>query len=342
MSESILKRCRELRSDAFPAGLLPEWLKVTGPVIEAILPFPGEHALQALVSQDAELNAYTWRVSPAIESLPKQKNQTAISARNVIAIASGKGGVGKSSVTVNLAYALAESGARVGIVDADIYGPSLPTMLGWQGNRPEFDAQNKMSPVLQHGLELNSLGFLVDRDDATIWRGPMASRALEQLFFDTRWNNLDYLLVDMPPGTGDIQLTLAQKLPVTAAVIVTTPQDVALDDARKGIDMFRKVNVPVIGLLENMSYFECSSCGHRDMIFGQDGGSRLAAKYQVPVIGQWPLITKFRESLDQGLPFLLAEPNHAMSEQVRNTAELMAINAWMLLSPHAKAYEEDA
>lgn len=340
MSNELKAYCQQLRHPLFPAGLLAEWLNIQGAVIELTLPFPAEQAAMEMVSQDSQLKAYTWRISVKVEALPRATAAKAISARNVIAVSSGKGGVGKSSVTVNLAGALARSGVTVGVLDADVFGPSIPTMLGNRTAKPEFNEQNKMTPIRVKGefageLQVNSLGYLADADDATVWRGPMASRALEQLCFDTRWHNLDYLLIDMPPGTGDIQLTLAQKLPVTGAVIVTTPQDVALDDARKGIAMFRKVGVPVLGLIENMSFYQCSACGHKDFIFGQDGGKALAERYQLPVLGQWPLYPALREQLDAGRLFVQSNPKHPVSEQIMRSAEALAANAWLLLSPHA-------
>lgn len=340
MSNELKAYCQQLRHPLFPAGFASDWLSIEGSVIELTLPFPAERAAIEMINEDTQLKAYTWRISVKVEALPRATAAKAISARNVIAVSSGKGGVGKSSVTVNLAGALARSGVRVGILDADVFGPSMPTMLGNPTAKPEFNEQNRMSPILVPGelggeIQVNSLGYLADPDDATVWRGPMASRALEQLCFDTRWQNLDYLLIDMPPGTGDIQLTLAQKLPVTGAVIVTTPQDVALDDARKGIAMFRKVGVPVLGLIENMSFYQCSHCGEKDYIFGQDGGKALAARYQLPVLGQWPLFSELREQLDAGRLMVQSKPQHPVSDVIMRSAEGLAANAWLLLSPHA-------
>lgn len=337
MTDSLYDYCQTLRSDTFVHGLLPSWLSIRGPVIEVTLPFPAENELRKLVQSDPLLKSYQWHVQVKVESLPRKAGAKAISSRNVIAIASGKGGVGKSSVTVNLALALQASGARVGILDADIFGPSLPTMLGNKTAQPEFSGEKKMTPIERFGLQVNSLGYLTDPNDATVWRGPMASRALEQLCFDTRWHNLDYLLIDMPPGTGDIQLTLSQKLPVTGAVIVTTPQEVALADAKKGIAMFRKVGLPVFGLIENMSYYSCGACAHKDYIFGQGGGARLAVEHQLPLLGEWPLMTSMREQLDAGTPLVQSEPNHAMSDIIKTTAEHMVANAWLLSSPNAPA-----
>ncbi|RUO44068.1 iron-sulfur cluster carrier protein ApbC [Aliidiomarina taiwanensis] len=335
MTDSLLHYCQTLRSDTFVHGFLPEWIQVRGPVIELTLPFYAETEARKLIATDDFLNAYTWHIHGKVEALPRKTDAKAVSSRNIIAVTSGKGGVGKSSVTVSLALALQASGARVGILDADIFGPSIPTMLGNKQAKPEFTEDKKMLPIERFGLQVNSLGYLTDEEDATVWRGPMASRALEQLCFDTRWHNLDYLLIDMPPGTGDIQLTLAQKLPVTGAVIVTTPQEVALADAQKGIAMFRKVGVPVFGLVENMSYYSCGACQHKDYIFGRDGGKNLAERHSIPLLGEWPLVTDMREHLDAGTPLVQSSPEHPVSQEIITTAERMAANAWQLSSPNA-------
>jgi len=227
--------------------------------------------------------------------------------RNVIAVASGKGGVGKSTTAVNLALALAAEGATVGLLDADIYGPSQPMMTGTSGKPETLDGKT-MEPKRNHGIQVNSIGFLVADDQAMVWRGPMASQALEQLATQTHWQDLDYLIVDMPPGTGDVQLTLAQKVPVTGAVIVTTPQDIALIDAKKGIRMFEKVGVPILGIVENMAVHICSQCGHADHIFGQDGGQRMATELGVDYLGALPLSRAIREQADSGRPTVAADP----------------------------------
>jgi ATP-binding protein involved in chromosome partitioning len=228
---------------------------------------------------------------------------------NIVCIASGKGGVGKSTTAVNLALALQQMGYRIGLLDADIYGPSQPLMLGVDKNvRPKIRERKFMEPVLAHGLECNSMGFLVDENTPMVWRAPMIISAFNQILGDTLWSKLDYLIVDLPPGTGDIQLSLAQSVKVTGAVIVTTPQDVALLDARKGIEMFRKVGVPLLGIVENMSTHVCSNCGHEEAIFGQGGGQRLAADYGVEVIGSLPLDLRIREHTDQGRPTVVSEP----------------------------------
>lgn len=227
--------------------------------------------------------------------------------KHIILVASGKGGVGKSTTAVNLAAALAREGAKTGILDADIYGPSVPTMLGLAGEKAESPDNKLMQPKFAHGVYVQSIGFLVDPAQASVWRGPMASQALLQLLNETIWPELDYLIVDMPPGTGDIQLTMAQKLPVTGAVVVTTPQDVALADAQKAISMFRQVNIPLLGLIENMSFYQCSHCGERDDIFGTEGGVALAQRYQVQVLGQLPLLRHIREQSDAGVPAVLKQ-----------------------------------
>jgi len=233
--------------------------------------------------------------------------------RNVIAVGSGKGGVGKSTTAVNLAVALQQLGARVGVLDADIYGPSMPAMLGLSG-RPESPDNKSIEPMRAFGVETMSIGFLVDQDSPMIWRGPMATSALTQLFNDTRWDDLDYLLVDLPPGTGDIQLTLAQKIPVAGAVIVTTPQDIATLDARKALKMFEKVEVPVLGIIENMAVHTCSSCGHVEHLFGEGGGQRMAAQYGVPLLGSLPLEIGIREQGDAGTPIVAAAPDSAAAK----------------------------
>jgi ATP-binding protein involved in chromosome partitioning len=228
--------------------------------------------------------------------------------QNVLAVASGKGGVGKSTVAVNFALALAQEGARVGLLDADIYGPSQPRMLGLLGQRPETRDGKLLEPLRAHGIEAMSIGFLVDDQQPMAWRGPMVTSALNQLLTQTRWGDLDYLVVDMPPGTGDIQLTLAQRVPVSGAVVVTTPQDIALADARKGIEMFEKVHVPVLGVVENMSVHVCANCGHEERIFGEHGGRDLSAEYGVPLLGSLPLDGRIREETDIGRPTVAADP----------------------------------
>ena len=229
--------------------------------------------------------------------------------KNIIAVASGKGGVGKSTTAANLALALAQEGAKVGLLDADIYGPSIPQMMGLAGQQPESDDGKTMHPLKAHGVQTMSIGFMIDVDSPMVWRGPMVSGALLQLVTQTAWNDLDYLVIDMPPGTGDIQLTLAQKVPVTGSVIVTTPQDLALLDARKGVEMFRKVNIPVLGVVENMAVHICSNCGHAEHLFGEGGGEKLATQYGVEVLASLPLSMEIREQADNGKPTAVADPN---------------------------------
>src|SRR6266568_8011329 len=244
--------------------------------------------------------------------------------KNIIAVASGKGGVGKSTTAVNLALALAAEGANVGVLDADIYGPSQPTMLGIAG-RPESTDGKTLEPLEAYGLQAMSIGFLIDVDTPMVWRGPMVTQALEQLLKDTNWRDLDYLIVDMPPGTGDIQLTLAQKVPVTGAVIVTTPQDIALIDARKGLKMFEKVGVPIVGIVENMSMHICSNCGHAEAIFGQGGAERMCKDYNVPFLGGLPLDIRIREQADSGRPTVVADPDGKIAAIYKEIARRTAI-----------------
>ncbi|ALT77812.1 iron-sulfur cluster carrier protein ApbC [Paucibacter sp. KCTC 42545] len=244
--------------------------------------------------------------------------------KNIIAVASGKGGVGKSTTAANLALALAAEGARVGILDADIYGPSLPLMLGVDG-KPESQDGQTMEPLMAHGLQVMSIGFLVEQDQAMIWRGPMATQALEQLLRQTRWQDLDYLVVDMPPGTGDIQLTLSQRVPVTGAVIVTTPQDIALIDAKKGLKMFEKVGVPILGIVENMAVHVCSNCGHAEHIFGADGGRKMAEQYKLDYLGGLPLAMSIRAQADAGTPTVVAEPQSEIAGLYKALARKVAV-----------------
>ena len=246
------------------------------------------------------------------------------SVKNIIAVASGKGGVGKSTTAVNLALALAAEGANVGILDADIYGPSQPMMMGIEGRPESVDGQT-MEPLENYGVQVISIGFLIDKDEAMIWRGPMATQALEQLLRQTNWKDLDYLIVDMPPGTGDIQLTLSQRVPMTGAVIVTTPQDIALLDARKGIKMFEKVGVPILGIVENMAVHVSSNCGHVEHIFGADGGKKMAAEYGMDYLGALPLKMQIREQADSGRPTVIADPDGEVAGLYKAVARQVAI-----------------
>ena len=245
--------------------------------------------------------------------------------KNIIAVASGKGGVGKSTTAVNLALALAQEGASVGILDADIYGPSQPQMLGLAGQQPESKDGENMEPLEAYGLQAMSIGFMVDVETPMVWRGPMVAQALDQLISQTNWRDVDYLIVDMPPGTGDIQLSLAQKVPVTGAVIVTTPQDIALIDARKGLKMFEKVNIPILGIVENMSIHICSKCGHEEHIFGEGGGERMGKDYDVDFLGSLPLEMAIREMTDTGKPTVVGAPDSRTAEIYRSIARRVAV-----------------
>ena len=280
--------------------------------IGAIREIPGVKNVSVNVTMEIVSHA----VQRGVKLLPEVKN--------LIAIASGKGGVGKSTTAVNLALALSAEGARVGILDADIYGPSMPMMLGITG-RPESHGENSIEPMHGHGLQVSSIGFLIEEDSPMVWRGPMVTSALEQLLRQTHWQQLDYLIVDMPPGTGDIQLTLSQKVPVTGAVIVTTPQDIALLDARKGLKMFEKVGIPILGIVENMSTYVCPSCGHTEHIFGTGGGEKMCKDYQVPFLGSLPLNLSIREQSDAGRPPVVAEPDSAISASYKAIARRVAI-----------------
>lgn len=281
-------------------------------VASALSAVPGVTSVTVTVSQEIVAHA----VQRGVKLLPGVKN--------IVAVASGKGGVGKSTTAVNLALALASEGASVGILDADIYGPSVPTMLGVHG-RPESPDNQSMNPLIGHGIQANSIGFLIDEDNPMIWRGPMATSALDQLLRQTNWSDLDYLVIDMPPGTGDIQLSLAQKVPLTGAVIVTTPQDIALIDAKKGLRMFEKVGVPILGIVENMSMHVCSNCGHEEHIFGAGGAARMAETYGVSVLGSLPLDIRIREQADSGVPTVAAEPQGLLAERYREIARTVAV-----------------
>lgn len=257
--------------------------------------------------------------------------------KNIIAVASGKGGVGKSTTAVNLALALAAEGARVGILDADIYGPSQPTMLGISGH-PEAADDKNMLPMMSHGLQAMSVGFLIDADTPMIWRGPMVTQALEQLLHQTKWDNLDYLVVDLPPGTGDVQLTLAQKVPVTGAIIVTTPQDIALLDARKGLKMFEKVGIKIVGIVENMSTHICSKCGHEEHIFGAGGGEKMCADFDTEFLGSLPLDIRIREQADSGKPTVAIEPDGNLAKTYKQIARRIAVKVADMAQDHSAAF----
>lgn len=287
------------------------------------------HAISQLADVESVAVDVTWQVQA---NAAANSQQAIPQVKNIIAVASGKGGVGKSTTTVNLALALAAEGARVGILDADIYGPSQPHMLGVGQRRPDVvgeQGKQQMLPILAHGIQSISMGYLVTEETPVMWRGPMVSGALQQLLMQTRWDNLDYLLIDMPPGTGDIQITLAQKVPVTGSVIVTTPQDIALLDAKKAIEMFRKVNVPVLGVVENMAIHICSSCGHAEHIFGEGGGERIARDYQTELLGSLPLDLSIRKDADSGKPSVAADKESVISHSYRAIARKLAANLWL-------------
>ena len=281
-------------------------------LIAAVRTLPGVENVSVNLSSRITAHA----VQRGVQLLPGVKN--------IVAVASGKGGVGKSTTAVNLALALAAEGARVGLLDADIYGPSLPMMMGLTA-RPESADGKTMEPLANHGLQLMSIGFLVEADNPMVWRGPMATQALEQMLRQTNWQDLDYLIVDMPPGTGDIQLTLSQRVPVTGAVIVTTPQDIALLDARKGLKMFEKVGVPILGVVENMAVYCCPNCGHSEPIFGADGGKHMAAEYGVAHLGSLPLNRSIREQADAGRPTLISEPDGEIAALYKGVARQVAV-----------------
>ncbi len=285
---------------------------ITSAVVAAIQAVPGIGKVSA--------NVYVKIVAHAVQRGLKLKDNV----KNIIAVASGKGGVGKSTTAVNLALALAAEGARVGILDADIYGPSQPMMMGIQDKPKTLDGKT-MEPLENHGLQVSSIGFMIDPDEPMIWRGPMATQALQQLLDQTNWHDLDYLIVDMPPGTGDVQLTLSQKVPVTGAVIVTTPQDIALLDARKGLKMFENVGVPILGIVENMSMHICSNCGHAEPIFGVGGGEKMCKDFGVDFLGALPLTMAIREQTDSGRPTVVADPDGQIASMYKAIARKVAI-----------------
>jgi len=270
--------------------------------------------------ENVSVNIVTKVISHAVQ----RGVQLMPNVKNIIAVASGKGGVGKSTTAANLALALASEGATVGLLDADIYGPSQPMMMGIEG-RPDSADGKTMEPMERHGVQVMSIGFLVDQDQAMIWRGPMATQALEQLLRQTNWKDLDYLIVDMPPGTGDIQLTLSQRVPMTGAVIVTTPQDIALLDAKKGIKMFEKVGVPILGIVENMAVHVCEKCGHVEHIFGEEGGKRLAAEYKMDYLGALPLNLSIRVQADSGRPTVVSDPDGEIAVLYKRVARQVAV-----------------
>ena len=312
--------------------------------LDVVLPYPAkmvEGSIKQMVEdaiRAAGATSVTANVSWKIVAHGVQKGVKLIpGVKNIIAVASGKGGVGKSTTAVNLALALAAEGANVGMLDADIYGPSQPTMLGIAG-RPESADGQSLEPMLGHGLQAMSIGFLIDVETPMVWRGPMVTQALEQLLNQTKWSDLDYLVIDLPPGTGDIQLTLAQRVPVTGAVIVTTPQDIALIDARKGLKMFEKVGVPILGVVENMSLHICSNCGHEERIFGEGGGERMCKDYGTEFLGALPLDIRIREETDSGKPTVVAEPESRIAEIYRAIARRVAVKVGDLQVDHSSKF----
>jgi ATP-binding protein involved in chromosome partitioning len=300
--------------------------------LDVVLGYPANSQLENIRSQVQNalsaiegIGSVTVNVGSRIVSHKVQQGVNLLpNVKNVIAVASGKGGVGKSTTSVNLALALAAEGATVGLLDADIYGPSQPQMLGVSG-RPDSSDGKSIEPMQAHGIQVMSIGFLVDTDTPMVWRGPMVTGALEQLLRDTRWKDLDYLVIDLPPGTGDIQLTLAQKIPVTGAIIVTTPQDIALLDARKGLKMFEKVGIPILGIVENMSTHICSKCGHEEHIFGSGGGELMSKDYNVDLLGSLPLDINIRMQADNGNPTVVADPDGKIAESYKSIARKAAI-----------------
>ena len=315
--------------------------------VEVVLGFPaaGYHeqlanSLKELVESIDGISGANVNVSSKIAAHTVQKGVKHIdNIKNIIAIASGKGGVGKSTTAVNLALALSAEGASVGILDADIYGPSQPRMLGVHG-KPESQDGKTLEPMISYHLQAMSIGFLVDEETPMIWRGPMVTQALQQLLNDTNWDDLDYLVVDLPPGTGDIQLTLAQQVPVSGAVIVTTPQDIALLDARKGLKMFEKVEVPVLGIVENMSIHICSECGHEEHIFGEGGGQRMSEQHNVDFLGALPLDKRIREETDSGKPTVVAEPDSRIAQIYREIARRTAAKLSLKTKDYAARFPQ--
>ncbi len=311
--------------------------------VELGYPAKSYHAeLQGVIEDKLQTLANVGKIMVEVKSniashSVQQNLQPLPNVKNMIAIASGKGGVGKSTTSVNIALALAAEGAKVGILDADIYGPSIPTMLGLSGP-PSSEDGKRMNPKIAFGIQTISIGYLIDPDQPMIWRGPMVTNALQQLLKDTNWDDLDYLIVDLPPGTGDIQLTLAQQIPVTAAVIVTTPQDIALIDAQRGLGMFDKVNVPVLGVIENMSMHICSQCGHEEAIFGQGGGKTMAVKNNIDLLGALPLDINIRKFSDSGTPTVVAEPDSRPTEIYKAIARKMAAKLALKTKDHSHKF----
>ena len=309
-----------------PITSVKSWVHVHKGTVKVTMPFAAKSLHGELIKQiglSVQDSALPISIDTQITSVPTKVAHIPL-IKNVIAVASGKGGVGKSTTSINLAFALMAEGAKVGLLDADIYGPSIPIILGNPTAKPSSQDNKKVDPVSAHGIVASSIGYFVPAEDATVWRGPMASKALHQLINETAWPELDYLIVDMPPGTGDIQLTMAQQVPLSGALVVTTPQDLALADAVKGIAMFNKVNIPVLGLVENMSYHLCSQCGHKEAIFSELGGDKLSEKYNLPLLGKLPLNIDIRQHADSGKPIQISKPQHPLCETYRQLARQTA------------------
>jgi len=348
--QTLVELLKTVTFSHFPANLkLIDFIKQTdvkGDNVELLiqLPFPCEGIIEPLTDELMGVLLAKWpehnfeiKIRQNLVAYETKAGVAPISkVKNIIAIASGKGGVGKSTTSVNLALALQKEGANVGLLDADIYGPSVPIMLGIPDAKPVSKDKKTIEPLSAHGLKAMSIGFLVDEKQAMVWRGPMASSALQQIVRDTQWEELDYLIIDLPPGTGDIQLTMAQKIPVTAAVIVTTPQDLALADAKKAIAMFEKVKIPVMGVIENMATHICSECGHQEAIFGEGGGAGLSEDYDIDLLGQLPLTMSIRQDLDDGTPSVAKEPDGLIALTYREIARKLAANLTVLAKDFSK------
>ncbi len=333
IEQVVLDGQRAALGDAFAGACVTPTIEADGGKISVQLEvaYPARRfgrrlasALKKDLEAMPEVDQATVKVTSNIKPHQVQPNVQRLQVvKNIIAVSSAKGGVGKSTVSANLALALAAEGAKVGMLDADIYGPSQPRMLGVSG-RPDSEDGTSFEPMMSYSIQSISVGYLIDEEEPMIWRGPMVTKAMQQLLGNTRWKDLDYLIIDMPPGTGDIQLTLSQQVPVAGAVIVTTPQDIATLDARKGLQMFRKVNVPVLGIVENMSLYTCSNCGHQEHIFGSGGGERISNDYGVPMLGSLPLNLSIRENADNGRPTVVADPDGEIAGMYRDIAVRMA------------------
>ena len=329
--ENVQAVLQEVSLDEGRLPNVPGMVQLSATHIQINLGYANLDAAEALRNQLSEtFPGYEITVNIDIPHAPALNTQNSVAGvKNIVAIASGKGGVGKSTTSVNLALALASEGAKVGVLDADIYGPSQSHMLGLGDARPIMLNGNTLVPLEAHGVCCISMGSLVNENTPMIWRGPMVSGALQQLLNQTQWKDIDYLIIDMPPGTGDIQLTLAQTVPVTGSVVVTTPQDIALLDAKKGIEMFRKVNIPVLGVVENMSTHICSQCGHEEAIFGRGGGDKIAKEFGVDLLGQLPLDISIMQHTESGQPTVAAQPDSAISQTYRSVARQLGYRIWL-------------